>query len=192
MCGALPAEIGEQMSKNLPKLFEKDLYRSVLYVGANKRRQHFLEWFENAGYSTIVVLEAFEENYNFLKFGGMSPPCQMVHGDVRNVDGIFAAGTFDIAFFWHGIEHLQEEEIAPVLAKLEAVSRIVVLGCPHGKYKQGPEYGNPFEEHLSAVYPRFLEELGYSTDVMGKADERDSNVLAWKFSRRNGAGGGMS
>lgn len=189
MCGALPPEIEEQMSRNLLELFKNGRYRSVLYVGANKRRQHFLDWFEEAGYSRIVVLEAFEENYKFMR-AVRSPPCQIVHGDVRRVDDMFAEGAFDVSFFWHGPEHLREEEIGPVLGKLEAVSGIVVLGCPYGAYEQGAEYGNPFEEHLSAVYPQFLEECGYSTDVVGKADERDSNMVAWKFTKRNGLWGG--
>lgn len=68
-----------------------------------------------------------------------------------------------------------------MLANLEAVSRVVVLGCPYGVYKQGAEYGNPYEEHLSYLYPEFLQGLGYNVDTVGNIDERGSNILAWKF-----------
>ncbi len=182
MCGANFKEREAQMSRNLQELFEGDSYRSVLYVGANKRRQHFLDWFERAGYTRIMVLEAFAENAEFLKreIDSKMPALEVVHGDVRDV-GAISGDVFDVAFFWHGIEHLHREEIAPTLERLEAVSKVVVLGCPHGAYEQGPEYGNRFEEHLSAVYPQFLEGLGYKTDVVGKADERGSNIMAWKF-----------
>ena len=189
MCGANSKEREVQMSQHLPQLFEGQSHRSVLYVGANKKRQHFLDWFERAGYSRIVVLEAFAENAEFLKaeIGGRTPGLEVVHGDIRDKDAI-PGDAFDVIFFWHGIEHLLEDKIAPVLERLEAISNVVVLGCPHGIYEQGPEYGNPYEEHLSAVYPQFLENLGYTTDVIGKTDERGSNILAWKFIRSDSAG----
>ena len=97
-----------------------------------------------------------------------------------------------MTFFWHEIEYLQEDEIVPVLERLEEISKVVVLGCPHGMYEHGPEYGNPYEEHLSAIYPQFLESLGYATDVVGKADERGSNIMAWKFIRSNYTGRGQT
>ena len=50
----------------IPELFSQK-YDSVLYVGANKKRQHFLDLFEDSGYSKIVILEIFEENVKFLK-----------------------------------------------------------------------------------------------------------------------------
>ena len=84
-------------------------------------------------------------------------------------------------FFWHGIEHLHQEEIKPTLKKLERMCKVIVLGLPCGIYEQGPEYGNPFEEHLSAIYPEYLQDLGYKTDVLGKPDQRGSNIMAWKI-----------
>ena len=189
MCGANSKEREVQMSQHLPQLFEGQSHRSVLYVGANKKRQHFLDWFEKAGYSRIVVLEAFAENAEFLKaeISGRTPGLEVVHGDIRDKD-VIPGDVFDVVFFWHGIEHILEDKIASVLERLEAISKVVVLGCPHGIYDQGPEYGNPYEEHLSAVYPQFLENLGYTTDVIGKTDERGSNILAWKFIRSDSAG----
>lgn len=180
-----PVQELAQMSRNLGVIFEKGgPYRSVLYIGANKRRQYFLDWFERAGYARIVVMEAFKENVEFLKaeIDRRMPSLEVVHGDVRNPSDM--PDRFDVAFFWHGHEHLREEEITPALKNLEAISRVVVLGCPHGIYMQGAEYGNPFEEHLSAVHPWFLERLGYETDTIGKADEQSSNILAWKFTGR--------
>ncbi len=72
-------------------------------------------------------------------------------------------------------------EIEPTLKKLEKISKVIVLGLPNGKYEQGPEYGNPFEEHLSTIYFSFLENLGYKTDVLGEPDKEGSNITAWKF-----------
>ena len=185
-----PAAEQAQMLGNLPDLFNGSSYRTVLYVGANKRRQYFLDWFERAGYVQIVVLEAFEENAEFLKaeIDARMMAIEVVHGDVRDASKI--PGKFDVAFFWHGPEHLRKEEIKLTLKNLETASKVVVLGCPHGVYRQGAEYGNPYEEHLSAIYPQLLEELGYETDVMGMADEQSSNILAWKFAGRIATEGG--
>ena len=54
------------VKKCIPDLFSGK-YRSVLYVGANQKRQHFLENFENSKYDEIVIIEAFHENFEFLK-----------------------------------------------------------------------------------------------------------------------------
>jgi len=50
----------------IPELFSGK-YQSVLYVGANQKRQHFLKNFEESNYKRIVILEAFKENFKFLK-----------------------------------------------------------------------------------------------------------------------------
>lgn len=176
-----PAAECEQMSRNLATIFEEGRYRSVLYVGANKRRQYFLDWFERAGYSRIVVLEAFKENADCLRAdtAGWTGALDIVHGDVREPGCII--GQFDVSFFWHGPEHLEESEIKTVLGNLESISSVVVLGCPYGVYVQGPEYGNPYEKHLSHLYPQFLEGMGYKVDTIGRAGEGSANMLAWKF-----------
>ena len=185
-----PAAEQAQVLSNLPDLFYGSSYRTVLYVGANKRRQYFLDWFERVGYTRIVVLEAFEENAEFLKaeIDAKMLAIEVVHGDIRDAGNI--PGKFDVAFFWHGPEHLRKDEIEPALKNLEAASKVVVLACPNGVYPQGAEYGNPYEEHLSAIYQQLLEGLGYETDVMGRVGEPSSNILAWKFTGRAVARGG--
>lgn len=182
MSNPIQEEREKQVIKNLPELFTTK-YQSVLYIGANQKRQHFVDLFEKSAYNKIVILEAFKNNFEFLKikFSDRVPtPFKIIHGDVRNVDKIFK-DTFDVVFFWHGIEHLNQTEIEPTLKKLEKISKVIVLGLPNGKYEQGPEYGNPFEEHLSTIYFSFLENLGYKTDVLGKPDKEGSNITAWKF-----------
>ena len=90
-------------------------------------------------------------------------------------------GRFDVVFFWHGPEHLQQHQISPTLEKLERVcNHLVVCGMPFGFYEQGPEYGNPFETHQSHIYPPFLEGLGYKTETLGNRDQMGANITAWK------------
>jgi hypothetical protein len=172
----------KQVIKNLPELFSTK-YHSVLYIGANQKRQHFVNLFEKVPYKKIVILEVFKDNYEFLKtkFGDRVPnPFNIINGDVKNIDKILE-NAFDIVFFWHGIEHLEQTEIESTLKKLEKMAKVVILGVPYGKYDQGPEYGNPFEEHLSTIYPPYLENLGYNVDTLGEPDKEGSNIMAWKF-----------
>jgi hypothetical protein len=182
-----PNPIQEEREKSvnrcLPELFSGK-YKSVLYVGANQKRQHFLKNFEQSNYKRIVILEAFSENYKFFKnlLESKRPDLyQVLWGKVQEIEK-FSLKPFDVIFFWHGPEHLPTEQIEPTLKKLESISNhLVVLGMPFGKYIQGAEYGNPFEEHLSYIYPPFLQKLGYQTETLGKQDVNGSNITAWKY-----------
>ncbi len=173
------------VNRCIPDLFG-GRYSSVLYVGANKKRQHFLNRFEESGYRRIVILEAHRENYGFLKekFEAKNPDTyQVVWGKVQEIER-FPLGRFDVVFFWHGPEHLQQHQISPTLEKLERVcNHLVVCGMPFGFYEQGPEYGNPFETHQSHIYPPFLEGLGYKTETLGNRDQMGANITAWKYAR---------
>lgn len=171
------------VKKYIPELFSSK-YKSVLYVGANQKRQHFLKDFQEAKYNKIIILEAFDDNYKFLKkeFEESNPQLyKVIHGDIRNIED-FQLQKIDVVFFWHGIEHLPEKDIITTLKKLESkANKIIVLGMPFGYYKQGAEYGNSFEEHLYAVYPSFLEDIGYRTETLGNSDQEGSNITAWKY-----------
>lgn len=172
----------ECVDRCIPNLFE-GTYSSVLYVGANQKRQHFLTRFEEAGYEKIVIIEAFGENYQFLKerFEAENSPYRVVWGKVQEIKK-FHLGSFDVVFFWHGPEHLRQDEIVPTLRSLERMcNHLIVCGMPFGFYEQGPEYGNRFEVHQSHIYPPFLEKLGYKTETLGSQDQVGSNITAWKY-----------
>ena len=171
------------IQKWIPELFSKK-YNSVLYVGANKKRQHFLDVFERTGYSKIVILEIFLENVKFLKnkFSN-SIIHSILHGDARNVDKL-NLNKCDVIFFWHGIDLLPENDIKTTIKKLENIgNNLIVLGMPFGQYlKDDTVYdNNPNEDHVSPINPSFLEELGYATKTLGSPDEIGSSITAWKF-----------
>ncbi len=171
----------------IPDLFSGK-YRSVLYIGANQKRQHFLNFFEESNYKRIVILEAFKENYEFLKkkFETKQPDLyEVIWGKIEEIDKL-SLEPFDVIFFWHGPEHLPQQQIEPTLKKLESISNhLVILGMPFGKYVQGSEYGNPFEVHLSDIYPSFLQKFDYKTETLGNQDEKGSNITAWKYVTKN-------
>ena len=173
-----PPHVEEQVRRAVPELFAGE-YRSALYVGANRRRQHFLDDLV-AACERVAVIEAFRENADFIRSAYGPRGVRVVHGDVRGVAGL-AGGRFDVSFFWHGPEHLAAGEAPGVIGALESVTdRLVVLGMPHGESPQGSEYGNDYERHLWNVYPADMRRLGYETSTAGGSGGRGGNLAAWK------------
>lgn len=161
----------KSVRKNIPDLLD---YKSMLYIGANKRRQHFLDWFINAKYD-VTIVEAFKENYGYLK--EKFKEHKVIHGDIRTTH----VENYDVIFYWHGIEHLPFSDIPNILRKLESKCKLIVLGMPFGVYVQEAEYGNKYEVHESAIYPEFLVQQRYEYETLGDMDQRGANITAWKW-----------
>ena len=174
-----PPYVEEQLRAALPDLFT-GAHSSALYVGANRRRQHFLDDLI-ASCGRVAILEAFPENAQFLREAFEGPGVRVIQGDVRHASGLLAGERFDACFFWHGPEHLGASEAPAVLRGLEAITNhVVVLGMPYGRYYQGDEYRNKYERHLWHIYPDDMHKLGYETSTAGKVDDRMGNMIAWK------------
>lgn len=170
------------LREHLPDLFSAK-YKTVLYVGANKRRQHFVDAFEDGGYERITIVEIFADNVEFLrtKFTDRSTH-SIIHGDVRDIERL-GVGNFDVIFYWHGIDLLPRDDIEPTLKKLENLGgSLIVLGLPHGIFPKDDTVfdNNQNEDHISPVYPDFLKDLGYETIVHGPKDTVGSSIMAWK------------
>lgn len=168
----------KQLKHYIPYLFRTG---SILNVGANQIRFDLLPELHQIG-REITLLEAWPEN---VKHWASDPRlAATVEGDVRELDKL-KLGTFDVVLWWHGPEHIEREELAGTLAKLEAAAEgLVVLGCPWGVYKQGPFMGNPYDEHRASLYVRDFEALGYRVATLGEADKQGS-LLAWKYLRHS-------
>ncbi len=113
-----------------PDLFTEE-HQSVLYVGARDGGFEYGDNFRKANFK-ITMLEAFEENVNYLK--RIPWIVDIIHGDVRNKD---IDKKFDIVFWWHGPEHVSDVQLPLAVKKLESVcNNLVVMGCPWGIYEQ--------------------------------------------------------
>jgi len=166
-----------QLQKNVPELFESP--GSVLYVGANKNRHHYMYELFSAG-NEITVLEIWQPYIDEIAHKEMIH--HIIQGDIREVD-ILQLGhrMFDYVFWWHGPEHIPESDLPETLMQIERITKkTVVLGSPWGRYPQGEVRGNPFEAHVAEIRPKILQELGYKTLTLGIEDVIDSNILAWK------------
>lgn len=61
------------------------------------------------------------------------------------------------------IEHLTKKDGWLLLERCEAISRrFVAHETPSGFCPQGPEFGNPYQRHLSGWFPEDFEGLGYT------------------------------
>lgn len=146
--------------------------RTLLYVGANVLRPPFHAAALRAAGWTLHLLEIFLPNVAHHAGRGLFPT--LTWGDVRHAP----LPRVDVAFWWHGCEHIPQADLAGTLARLEGAAQAVVLGCPDGYSPQKPVYGNAAEAHQWSVQAGDLEELGYA--VVPYAVGQRHHLLAWK------------
>lgn len=158
----------------LPELFDNP--GSLVYIGARADAHSWLDELIEAGHQVIVV-EIWPANIDSLAdYLASGKIVQLLKGDVRAI-----VGLFDYIIWWHGPEHLPEQDIKPTLERLERMTRrTLALACPWGIYPQGTHEGNPNEEHKTTLYPDYFEQLGYSIKTDGQPDIAGSEIVAWK------------
>jgi len=160
----------------IPDIFD---HKTALYVGASGRRQAFAHELKEHGYS-IDCLEIWPKNFVYLNKYFSKLFDGIVLGDVKNCDTLIH-GTYDIAVWWQGPEHIAKEDLAETLDKLlNLVSKFVVISCPWGIWPQGAFGGNPYEEHKASLYPEDFKKLGWEVRPVGEEDGRHSCIIAWK------------
>ena len=160
----------KQLVACIPDVFD---HKSVLYVGGGNRLQVFDEFVKHN--YIIDLVEVFFPNIIKLK-------------DVKGIRTIYNKNIeffdpkekYDIVFFWHGIEHIEKEDVSKLLRRMSKYAKLIVLGMPYGEYEQGELYNNPFEKHISAWYPADLQKFGFECDTIGKKNTKRSNLIAWK------------
>jgi hypothetical protein len=150
---------------------------SLLYVGARADAHSWLPELLDAG-NLVTILEIWEPNV----IGLMDSPIysrlhRLIQGNIQD----FERHEFDYIWWWHGPEHISQEQIPSTLLKLEDMAyKMIVLACPFGVYNQGTYKGNPFEEHKCHLTPDFFINLGCSVETDGIQDSPGSEIVAWK------------
>lgn len=166
-----------QLRRCVPDIFKPG---SCLYIGASRDKfAHGATEMLRAG-RKIAILEIWEPNIDYYR--RRKEIANVILGDVRHIADM-KLPHFDVAFWWHGPEHIKREELAKTLAGIEAISNLVVLGCPFGYTEQRDEEmrGNPHQIHLSGFLPKDFAALGYRVDTFGQEGGwNTSNILAWK------------
>lgn len=69
----------------------------------------------------------------------------------------------DLVAMYGVIEHFTKFDGWELLKKVEKISsRFILIETPNGFVPQGPEFGNPFQRHLSGWFPHDFAGLGYN------------------------------
>lgn len=107
---------------------------TILDVGACDGKWHGLL----PEYENMDAIEVYEPNLK-----NLSGYREVFHADVRN----FKYGWHDLIIFGDILEHLSPEEAFNVLEYAKPRCKDLIIAVPF-LYKQGAEYGNPYEVHI--------------------------------------------
>jgi hypothetical protein len=167
----------DQLRRIAPEVFAPG---TLLYIGASVARAQCLSELIAAG-REVTILEAYAPNADHYR---ERPGIRgVICGDVRGWRDPAGARppVWDVAFWWHGPEHLSADELPVTLFGLEQCARTVVLASPWGAYEQGPIGGNTYEIHRAALTPETFRALGYEVCGIGGPGARSrSNIVAVK------------
>jgi 2-polyprenyl-3-methyl-5-hydroxy-6-metoxy-1,4-benzoquinol methylase len=82
--------------------------------------------------------------------------------DVRKIDKLYKAKSFDAVIALDLVEHLKKGEGLALLKKMEKIARKkVIVMTPNGFTKQDPLEGNPHQVHQSGWRVKDFEKQGY-------------------------------
>lgn len=129
--------------------------RSVLDVGCGSSSPLGL-----GGFERLVGVDAHPDAIAAARAQGAHHELH-VH-DVRRLEELFEAESFDAVVAVDLLEHLEPAEGADLLRSLERIARHrVVVFTPNGFVEQGERGGNPFQVHRSGWTAAGLRSLGY-------------------------------
>lgn len=161
-----------QLRRCIPDIFN---YNTVLYIGAKHSRSSLLGTFIDHR-MTVDAVEAHTPNAKEVEH--YFPGIRIFNIELQKFTSDI---MYDIVFWFHGPEHLEQREIGPILEKLYKITnKILVLGCPYGIYEQGAVGGNEFERHRSHLIPVYFQKKGFRTNTLGPEDVHGSHILSWK------------
>ncbi len=101
---------------------------------------------------------------------------RVLRGDVT----AFARSTnekFDLIIWWHGPEHVEQDQLAPTLKGLESMcSGAIVIGCPDGDTPYEDPEGD--DRHRCAITESLLHDLGYQTRLIDRVWKKQDPAIA--------------
>ena len=164
----------EQIINNFPKEFIDGKNKIALYVGASCSRAFLLDLLWSLGYE-VDIIEIWEKNLDCIKKDYRFR--NLIHGDVAN-ESIY--GNYDVIFWYHGPEHVLEEQFKLIDEIFEKKAKLIILGCPFENLSQGALDGNENERHVWSINVESLHKYGYITSQIARNGVSD-NIVAWKI-----------
>lgn len=141
--------------KLLPDIFNMK-YNSILYIGAISYNFTYYNEIKN-NYNVIDVIEINKNHCENIK------NAKWINNIYNtSIENFNSTNKYDIVFWWHGPEHIKENDIQNVLLKLENnCNNYIVLGCPWG-------YSPIDSGHITTINENFFEKYGYNCVYSGK------------------------
>lgn len=147
---------------------------TCLYVGARAEAMALVPELVESGWK-MTILEPFAPYRESLK---AFPALEVIAGDIRTFK---TRRRWQLAIWWHGPEHVREEEIEAATENLASLSLgWIVLGAPNGRYTQGAIDGNPQQAHVSTVTGDFYRLRGWAVKEFGPQHKQGSELVAWR------------
>ncbi len=84
---------------------------------------------------------------------------------------------FDVIVWWHGPEHVEQEQLGPTLKGLEAMcTGAVVIGCPDGDVPYEDPEGD--DRHRCAISESLMHDFGYQTRLIDRTWKAQEPAIA--------------
>ena len=160
----------ESFKRNIPVFFD---CKTVLYIGPGINFQN-RAYLKECGFE-VTLLDIWSEYVNKWKEEGY----EAILADIVIWE---AKRKWDIVMWWHGPEHVSEQNLPKTFKKLEMwANKLVILSVPWGYLPLGRIHDNPHYKHKCHLKENFFLALGYSVEVYGsETNTRASNLVAWK------------
>lgn len=130
--------------------------------GITSRLTRFRPRIKTVGLDAYTITEATKSNAHdhYISANITDIPLEKVQNELQ---AVYGRCTVDLVTLFGVIEHLPKSEGWKLIDKIEQISeRYILIDTPNGFVPQGPEYGNPYQRHLSGWFPHEFEGYGYS------------------------------
>jgi hypothetical protein len=109
---------------------------------------------------TVEMASRLEAHDHYVSADITRLPISDIQAELRRLVG---KERVELVTLFGVIEHLPKRVGFELLDQLEELSsRFILIETPNGFVPQGPEYGNPYQRHLSGWFPHDFEGRGYS------------------------------
>lgn len=173
-------DVSEEFLRRHPERFRGLL----LLVGVKGLREvPFAEEVRLSG-GLVVVLEPWPQNADYARhhYQNAEVLCMTIEQYVRNCIDRQAQWP-DVVVWLQGPEHLPRNTALETLEELRQRAGLVLAEMPHGRYVQGADGGNPYEEHRSYLYPHDFDDQLWQ--VVLTHDEQSTESLVNPDDRRH-------
>ena len=160
------------------ELIRKYQTKSVLNVGYRHDSDDTVENFCRLHKINFDIIEIYSENcMNIRKERNLF----CYEWDITNIKNL-QCPNYDIILWLHGPEHISWDAFLDCRSDIENKANYAVLyQAPIGMYEQGALYGNPYETHVSTLYPEMFENIGYDVFLHNKNGEFTFSAIKKKL-----------